>query len=106
MKRYKFDVFNNALIENGCEQEGYEKILPYKLWLTLNKISLTKPKQLRESLDAKNLSSFQEFKDFVDVCEEQGLTDLEVDHEASEYSLDSFYIICTRKLMKRKPMMN
>lgn len=102
MKKYKLDKITEKEFEEGYEQDGYEKILPYNLWLTLCKVTLTKPKYLRETLDIKNISSLRDLKEFVETCEEQGLDDLEVDYESSEYSLDYFNIVCTRNTTEKK----
>lgn len=102
MKKYKLNRAGSEIKETGYAQEGYEKILPYKLWLTLCKVTLTKPKYLRESLDVSNISSLQDLKDFIELCEERGLGDLVVEYETREYSLDYFNIICSRNTTELK----
>lgn len=102
MKKYKLNKITEKEFEKGYEQDEYEKILPYKLWLTLCKITLTKPKYLSESLDMKEVSSLKDIKDFIETCEEQGLDNFETDYESSEYSLDYFRIVCSRNTTKKK----
>jgi hypothetical protein len=102
MEKYKLDRVGSEIKETGYVQEGYESILPFNSWLTLCKITLTKPKYIQETLDMMNLSSLQDLKEFVETCEEQGLDDFETDYESSEYSLDYFRIVCSRNTTEKK----
>ena len=102
MKKYKLNKITEKEFEKGYEQDEYEKILPYKLWLTLCKITLTKPKYLSESLDMKEVSSLKDIKDFIETCEEQGLDNFETYYDTSEYSLDYFNITCSKNIIEKK----
>ena len=102
MKEYRRQSITEHIFNEGYEQEGYESILAYKIWLALHKVSLTKPRHIRESLDAKKLSSLEELKNFVMRCEEQGLDDLEIDSECEDYTIESFDIICSRTVHEKK----
>lgn len=88
--------------DKGFSGEGYESVLTYVSWLALMRVTLTKSADIRETLDVKNIRDINELYEFVDKCKEQGLTDIDVDYDIYDDSLDGCSIIATRKLTVQK----
>lgn len=104
MKRYNIDCASEKILNDGYEMEGYEKILSFDIWLVLNKVSLTKPKIITETLDVSTAGSIKELKDFVEKCEKQGFETFEADYfyEDDVGYLKYFNIVCKRQIFEKK----
>ena len=99
LKPYNTVHYSKIVEESGSdEQEGYVKIFSYNLWLSLNKITLTRSVRLySDAFDVKNCFDYDDILKFIEECKDEGMTSFEFDHETdSDRDLEAAYIKGTR----------
>lgn len=102
MKQYNINHPSKETFDNGHEQEGYEKLLSYNLWLTLCKVALTQPKMNIEVLNIDSINSIKELKDFVEKCENLQFETFDTDYDIEEGCLNYFNIVCKKQTFEKK----
>ena len=94
LKPYNEVKCSKTVEEKGSEQEGYEKILSYNIWLTLSKISLSRTEtEYSDPFDLKDSFEYAQIFEFIEGCRESGMTHFEFDSETdSDGDLDECFI--------------